>query len=75
MSPSISESLLKTPFIAVTFNVVSSNVVSVSATNVGVSFVGFTVISKVLVATSVPSETVYVAVGTTPLKLLAGTKV
>ena len=56
--PSISESLLNTPFAALTFNEVSSATVLVSATTVGASFTGSTLISKVLVDKSVPSVAV-----------------
>ena len=56
--PSISESLLNTPFKVPTFNAVSSFVEFVSATTVGASFIGLTVISNVLCVFKLPSETV-----------------
>ncbi len=52
-----------------------SNVLSVSFTTIGASFTGVTVKLKFAVLVAVPSETVYVIVGTTPLKFKNGVKV
>ena len=53
----------------------SSAIVLVSGVAVGASLLGVTLISKVVVADNIPSETVYVTWGTSPLKLSAGKKV
>ena len=68
----MSVSFLRTPSAAKTVNCKSSWVVFVSATKSGASLTGVTVIIKVVFEVSTPSETVYVTVGTVPLKSLAG---
>ena len=54
---------------------VFSNVVGVSFATTGRSFTGVTEIFTLAVAVAVPSETVYVMAGTTPLKLATGVNV